>query len=54
MEQSRHIPIILISQKNTPLDRRWGLQQGAEIYLTKPFSRDELLTSVRSLTGFGS
>jgi twitching motility two-component system response regulator PilH len=54
MEQSRHIPIIMISQKNTPLDQRHGLQQGAEIYLTKPFSRDELLTSVRSLTGFGS
>jgi len=54
MEQSRHIPIILISQKNTPLDRRWGLQQGADMYITKPFSRDELLTSVRNLTGFGS
>lgn len=53
MEQSRHIPIILISQKNTPLDRRWGLQQGADMYITKPFSRDELLTSVRTLTGFG-
>src|SRR5579863_4382332 len=51
MEQSRHIPIILISQKNTPLDRRWGLQQGADMYITKPFSRDELLTSVRTLTG---
>ncbi len=53
MDQSRHIPVILISQKNTPLDRRWGLQQGADLYLTKPFSRDELLSSVRSVTGFG-
>src|SRR6185312_4298792 len=26
MEQSRHIPVILISQKSTPLDKRWGLQ----------------------------
>ncbi|MBF6589737.1 MAG: response regulator [Ktedonobacterales bacterium] len=54
MEQSRHIPVILISQKSTPLDKRWGLQQGADMYITKPFSRDELLTSVRNLTGFGS
>jgi twitching motility two-component system response regulator PilH len=49
MEQSRHIPIILISGKNTPLDKRWGMQQGAEMYLTKPFNKDELIASVRSL-----
>jgi twitching motility two-component system response regulator PilH len=49
MEQSRGIPIILISGKNTPLDKRWGMQQGAEMYLTKPFSKEELIASVRSL-----
>lgn len=49
MEQSRDIPIILISAKNTPLDKRWGLQQGADLYITKPFSKEELLASVRSL-----
>ena len=49
MEQSRNIPIILISGKNTPLDKRWGLQQGADLYITKPFSTEELLASVRSL-----
>jgi twitching motility two-component system response regulator PilH len=54
MDESRHIPIILISGKNTPLDKRWGLQQGADAYITKPFSREELLTSVRSLTGYGA
>ena len=49
MEQSRHIPVILLSSKNTPLDKRWGLQQGADMYLTKPFNRDELVASVRRL-----
>ena len=49
MEQSRDIPIILISSKSTPLDKRWGMQQGAEMYLTKPFNKDELIASVRSL-----
>lgn len=49
MEMSRDIPVILISAKKTDLDKRWGLQQGADLYITKPFSRDELLASVRSL-----
>lgn len=49
LEQSRDIPIILISAKNTPLDKRWGLQQGADLYMTKPFSKDELLANVRSV-----
>ena len=49
MDVCRQIPIILISSKNTPQDRHWGMQQGADIYLTKPFKEDELLASVRSL-----
>lgn len=49
MEECRGIPIILLSGKNTPQDRHWGMQQGADIYMTKPFSRDELVASVRSL-----
>jgi DNA-binding response OmpR family regulator len=52
MEQSRHIPVILVSGKNTDLDKRWGLQQGADMYITKPFSKEELVTSVRSVIGF--
>ena len=49
MEQGRAIPIILMSSKNTPLDKRWGLQQGAALYLTKPVDRKELVASVRRL-----
>lgn len=49
MDECRQIPIILLSGKNTPQDRHWGMQQGADIYLTKPFSREELVASVRSL-----
>lgn len=45
-------PIILLSSKNTPQDRHWGIQQGANIYLTKPFQPDELVASVRSLLAY--
>ena len=48
-EASRHIPIILLTSKNTPLDKSWGLRQGADMYITKPFDQDELVASVRRL-----
>ncbi len=48
-ELSRHIPIILLTSKSTPLDRSWGLRQGADMYMTKPFNVDELVASVRRL-----
>ena len=46
---TRDIPIILVSVKDTPLDKRWGLQQGAAAYLAKPFPPNELVESVSSL-----
>jgi DNA-binding response OmpR family regulator len=49
LEASRHIPIILLTSKNTPLDKSWGLRQGADMYITKPFDEDELVASVRRL-----
>jgi twitching motility two-component system response regulator PilH len=48
-DASKHIPIILLTSKNTPLDKSWGLRQGADMYMTKPFSEDELLNNVRQL-----
>ena len=41
------IPVILVTSKDTASDRFWGEQQGADDYLTKPFSREELLRVVR-------
>ena len=48
-EVSKNIPIILLTSKNTPLDKSWGLRQGADMYMTKPFKEDELVSNVRRL-----
>jgi twitching motility two-component system response regulator PilH len=50
LDVSRHIPIILLTSKNTPLDKSWGLRQGADMYMTKPFNENELVDNVRRLT----
>lgn len=34
----QHIPLVLLSAKNTPEDQVSGLESGAELYLTKPFN----------------
>jgi twitching motility two-component system response regulator PilH len=49
MEGARNIPVIMVSVKDSPLDRRWALQQGAAMYLAKPFQAGELIESIRSL-----
>jgi len=41
------IPIILVTSKDSASDRYWGQQQGADGYVTKPFTREELLRAVR-------
>lgn len=43
----QHMPhIILISTKDSPLDRYYGLRQGADTYLPKPFTEEALLQAV--------
>jgi twitching motility two-component system response regulator PilH len=49
LEFSRKIPIILLTSKSTEVDKNWGMRQGADLYLTKPFREDELLAGVRRL-----
>jgi len=43
----RHTPVIMLSSKDGLFDRARGRMVGAEQYLTKPFSKDELLGAVR-------
>ncbi len=44
-----HIPIILLTSKSERTDELWGLKQGADVYLTKPFAGATLLFHVRKL-----
>jgi twitching motility two-component system response regulator PilH len=42
-----NIPVILVTSKTAPSDRYWGEQQGANGYVAKPFTPDELLSAVK-------
>lgn len=48
-EQGMQAPILMLTAKTTIGDRVQGLDAGADDYLPKPFSFDELLARVRAL-----
>lgn len=41
------IPVIMLSSKDGLFDRARGRMVGSDQYLTKPFTRDELLSAIR-------
>lgn len=44
-----HVPIIIVSAKDSPLDRITGITLGSDDYLVKPFLPLELVTRVKAL-----
>lgn len=45
-ESTRNIPIIICSTKDTKADKLWGSMLGADAYLTKPISQQQLTKTV--------
>lgn len=46
---TQKIPVLMCSTKSEEFDRYWGMKQGADGYLTKPFEEQELIETVHSL-----
>jgi len=49
MDPEHDLSIIMVSSKNTPVDQHWGLRQGADRYLPKPFTEEQLLETVKEV-----
>jgi len=48
-QKGNHIPVLILSARDSTKDRILGLDLGADDYLTKPFELDELLARIRVL-----
>jgi DNA-binding response OmpR family regulator len=41
------IPIVMVTSKDGSSDKVWGQMQGADGYVVKPFTREQLLLEIR-------
>jgi DNA-binding response OmpR family regulator len=48
-EKNMRIPVIMLTARDSTLDKITGLDSGADDYLVKPFEFDELLARIRAL-----
>lgn len=48
-QSTKHIPVILLTAKSSELDKVYGLNMGADDYVTKPFGVLELLARINAL-----
>ena len=46
---TQKLPIILCTSKNQEIDKLWGMKQGASAYLTKPYTREQLIETIQSV-----
>lgn len=46
-DKFKNIPVIMVTSKDQESDKFWGMKQGADEYLTKPFRPEDLLKAVK-------
>ncbi|GAB4216223.1 MAG: response regulator [Synechococcales cyanobacterium] len=46
---TQKIPIVMCSSKGEEFDRYWGIKNGADAYIAKPFQPQELVGTIKQL-----
>lgn len=47
--KTKNVPVVICSSKGEEFDRYWGMKQGADAYISKPFQPKELLGTIKQL-----
>jgi twitching motility two-component system response regulator PilH len=48
-DETKNIPVIIVSSKNQETDKLWGMRQGAKGYLGKPVTEEQLMSEINNL-----
>lgn len=46
---TQHIPVVMCTSKSEEFDIYWGMKQGADAYITKPYHPPDLINAVKQL-----
>ncbi len=46
---TKEVPVVICSAKREEFDRYWGIRQGADAYIAKPFQPTELISTIKQL-----
>jgi twitching motility two-component system response regulator PilH len=46
---TKDVPVIMCTTKSEEFDKYWGMKQGADAYLTKPYHPPELIKTIKQL-----
>ncbi len=47
--KTQNVPVVMCSSKGEEFDRYWGMKQGADAYVAKPFQPTELVGTVKQM-----
>jgi twitching motility two-component system response regulator PilH len=45
--KTKNVPVIICSAKGEDFDKYWGMKQGADAYIAKPFEEKELIATIK-------
>lgn len=46
---TKNVPVLICSLKGEDFDRYWGMKQGADAYISKPFKPKEFIATIKQL-----
>lgn len=46
--ETQAVPVVICTSKKQNIDRLWGMRQGADAYLTKPYTKEQLIQAVKT------
>ncbi len=49
LPETEAVPVIMCSSKGQPIDRMWGKRQGAAAYLLKPYTKEQLIQTIKTV-----
>ncbi len=48
--ETEQIPVIACTSRSQNLDKMWGKKQGVDVYVTKPYSQEDIIGAVKSVS----